>query len=85
MEERNDVTQLGNVLFRNDRRSFGIRQADRLLHLYMIGKTGTGKSTLLASMARQDLLAGRGFCFIDPHGDVVEKLAAEGANPLLQR
>jgi len=45
------------------------------MHLYVIGQTGTGKSTLLASLARQDLMAGRGFCFIDPHGDVVEHLA----------
>ncbi|MFO1086541.1 MAG: TraM recognition domain-containing protein [Reyranellaceae bacterium] len=77
MEKRNDVSEIGHVLFRNDRRSFGIRQADRLMHLYVIGQTGTGKSTLLASLARQDLLAGRGFCFIDPHGDVVERLAVD--------
>lgn len=73
----NDVTRIGNVLFRNDRRSFGIRQADRLLHVYVIGKTGTGKSTLLASMARQDLADGRGFCFVDPHGDVADRLARD--------
>lgn len=75
MDQRDDITQIGNVLFRNDRRSFGIKQADRLLHLYVIGQTGTGKSTLLASMARQDLMAGHGFCFIDPHGDVADRLA----------
>ncbi|MDO8973953.1 type IV secretory system conjugative DNA transfer family protein [Reyranella sp.] len=46
------------------------------MHLYVVGKTGTGKSTLLASIARQDLEAGRGFCFIDPHGDVVERIAS---------
>jgi len=80
MDQRDDVTQIGNVLFRNDRRSFGIRQADRLLHLYVIGQTGTGKSTLLASMARQDLMAGRGFCFIDPHGDVADRLAQDAAS-----
>jgi hypothetical protein len=56
--------------------SFGIRQPDRLFQMYVIGMTGTGKSTLLASMARQDLAAGRGLCFLDPHGDVVEALAA---------
>jgi len=55
---------------------FGIRQPDRLFQMYVIGMTGTGKSTLLASMARQDLAAGRGFCFLDPHGDVAEVLAA---------
>jgi len=68
------ITFLGNT---NGRRptSFGIRQADRLFQMYVIGMTGTGKSTLLASMARQDLAAGHGFCFLDPHGDVAEGLA----------
>lgn len=75
MRAPDDVTTIGNVLFRNDRRSFGIKQADRLMHVYVIGQTGTGKSTLLASMARQDLMAGRGLCLLDPHGDVVECLA----------
>ena len=80
MDQRDDITQIGNVLFRNDRGSFGIRQADRLMHLYVIGQTGTGKSTLLASMARQDLMAGRSFCFIDPHGDVTDLLARDAAS-----
>lgn len=53
---------------------FGIRQPDRLLHLYVIGQTGTGKSTLLYNLARQDLGSGRGFCLIDPHGDLAEQI-----------
>jgi len=55
---------------------FGIRQADRLSHLYVIGKTGVGKSTLLEILAHQDLVGGRGFALIDPHGDLAESLAA---------
>lgn len=74
-----DITGIGNVLFRSDRRFFGIRQADRSLHMYIVGQTGTGKSTLLAHMAQQDLRAGRGFCFIDPHGDVIAELVREAA------
>lgn len=70
---------MGRILFRNDQRTFGIRQADRRMHLYAVGQTGTGKTTLLASLARQDLDAGRGFCFIDPHGDAVERLAEAAA------
>jgi hypothetical protein len=70
------VTYVGKIDFRDDERRFGIKQADRLSHMYIIGKTGTGKSTLLESMALQDLTAGRGFCLIDPHGDLVERLAA---------
>lgn len=55
---------------------FGIKQADRLSHLYMIGKTGVGKSTLLKTFALQDFEAGLGFALVDPHGDLVEELAA---------
>lgn len=53
---------------------FGISQPDRLLHLYTIGQTGTGKSTLLFNMAWQDAQNSRGFCLIDPHGDLAECL-----------
>jgi hypothetical protein len=55
---------------------FGIKQSDRLSHMYVIGKTGVGKSTLLEVLARQDLAAGRGFALIDPHGDLVERIYA---------
>jgi len=54
---------------------FGIKQPDRLMHMYVIGQTGTGKSTLLETLALQDFEAGRGFALIDPHGDLVERLA----------
>lgn len=57
-------------------RTFGIQQADRLQHLYIIGKTGVGKSSLLSQMAMQDILAGRGIAVIDPHGDLAERLIA---------
>lgn len=63
--------------FRNQNIPFGIHQADRLSHIYMIGKTGVGKSTLIETLARQDLAAGRGFALVDPHGDLVEKIAAD--------
>jgi type IV secretory pathway TraG/TraD family ATPase VirD4 len=68
---------LGRVDHRADNRRFGIRREDRFLHLYIIGKTGTGKSTLLAQMARQDIAAGRGMALIDPHGDLVARLYDE--------
>ena len=55
--------------------SFGIKQADRLSHLYVIGKTGVGKTTLLENLIVQDILAGRGCALIDPHGDLVERVA----------
>jgi hypothetical protein len=64
------------VDFRNDDRVFGIKNEDRFLHVYVIGKTGTGKSTLIETMAVQDLERGNGFALIDPHGDLVARVAA---------
>jgi len=71
-----EITVIGKVDFRNDQRLFGIKREDRFSHVYIIGKTGTGKSTLLESMAIQDLVNGNGFALIDPHGDLAERVAA---------
>jgi type IV secretory pathway TraG/TraD family ATPase VirD4 len=68
--------QFARVDFRNDRHMVGIRREDRFSHIYIIGKTGTGKSTLLETMARQDLEKGNAFALIDPHGDLAERVAA---------
>jgi type IV secretory pathway TraG/TraD family ATPase VirD4 len=70
------VIHIARVDFRNDGRVFGIKDEDRFLHVYVIGKTGTGKSTLLETMALQDLERGNGFALIDPHGDLVARIAA---------
>ena len=72
-----DVSYFAQTNSRSDRRIFGIKQSDRLSHVYVIGQTGVGKSTLIETLARQDLKTGRGFALIDPHGDLVERLAAE--------
>ena len=77
-----DTSYFARTNFRNRGTRFGIKQADRLSHMYIIGKTGVGKSTLLETLARQDLAAGRGFALVDPHGDLVEGIAA--ALPALQ-
>lgn len=74
MEDPSSIVRLGRIDFRNDNRIFGIKNEDRFSHVYIIGKTGTGKSTLIEAMARQDLEAGRGFALIDPHGDLVERV-----------
>ncbi len=73
------VSHFARTNFRNEGQPFGIKQADRLSHVYVIGKTGVGKSTLLETLARQDLDAGRGFALIDPHGDLVERIAQSAA------
>jgi len=71
-----DISYFARTNHRNTRIPFGIKQADRLSHLYVIGKTGVGKSTLMETLALQDLEQGRGFALIDPHGDLVERIAA---------
>jgi len=68
------VSYFAATNFHGDRRLFGIKQADRLSHIYLIGKTGVGKSTLLAKLATEDTGAGRGFALVDPHGDLVERV-----------
>lgn len=69
------VTTLGRAYDRANGFPFGLRDADRLMHLHVIGQTGTGKSTLLANLALQDAARGIGFCLIDPHGDLAEAVA----------
>jgi DNA helicase HerA-like ATPase len=78
--DEDDVIHIGRIDFRNDGRVFGIKDEGRFLHVYVIGKTGTGKSTLIETMALQDLERGNGFALIDPHGDLVSRIAA--ARPL---
>lgn len=70
-----DISYFAKTNTREPHKVFGIKQADRLFHLYAIGKTGTGKSTLLETLLRQDVEAGRGFALIDPHGDLAERVA----------
>jgi len=70
------ISYFGRSRFRNEAHLFGIKQADRLSHMHIIGKTGTGKSTLLETLIRQDIAVGRGIALIDPHGDLVERIKA---------
>lgn len=70
----NNVVLFGVSNFRNQNTKFGIKMDDRRRHMYIIGKTGMGKSELLKNLAIQDIQAGRGLAFIDPHGDPVEDL-----------
>ncbi|MEK7217883.1 MAG: type IV secretion system DNA-binding domain-containing protein, partial [Patescibacteria group bacterium] len=67
-----ELTVLGEAVFRGERKKFGIRTDDRRRHMYIIGKTGMGKSVLLENMIRSDILAGKGVAVIDPHGDLVD-------------
>jgi type IV secretory pathway TraG/TraD family ATPase VirD4 len=69
-----DITYFARTNHRHPHRMFGIRQADRRSHMYVIGKTGTGKSTLLKTMVLQDIAAGRGLALFDPHGDLTTEI-----------
>jgi len=69
-----NINYFAKVNFRNNGRVFGIKREDRRYHMYIIGKTGMGKTTLLMNMVLNDIRNGEGVCFIDPHGDAVEKL-----------
>jgi hypothetical protein len=68
------MTRLGEALAPGEPIPFGLGREERRLHAYVTGKTGTGKSTLLATTIQQDLAAGRGVGLIDPHGDLAERL-----------
>jgi hypothetical protein len=65
---------LGYNIFRGAKKAIRLAEADRARHMYVVGQTGTGKSTFLENLALQDMLEGRGFAFVDPHGDTAEKL-----------
>lgn len=69
-----DITPIGFTNWRNQNKPFGIKDMDRLGHIYCIGKTGMGKSTLLQKMALSDIRKGKGCGIIDPHGDVAKYL-----------
>ncbi|HSE61819.1 MAG TPA: type IV secretory system conjugative DNA transfer family protein [Candidatus Saccharimonadales bacterium] len=67
---------LGYNLFRGVKKEIRLGDVDRRRHVYIIGQTGTGKSGLLENLALQDMLDGKGFAFLDPHGDSAERLLA---------
>lgn len=72
-----DGVWLGDNVFRGVKKEIRLSDNDRRRHAYVIGATGMGKSVLLSNIACQDMEAGRGFAFIDPHGDVVEDILSK--------
>jgi type IV secretory pathway TraG/TraD family ATPase VirD4 len=77
IKKENPITFFAETNFRNKQVRFGIKRDDRRAHMYVIGKTGTGKSTLLETLIRQDMASGQGLALLDPHGDLVEKVLAQ--------
>jgi hypothetical protein len=71
-----DGLLLGYNVFRGVKKRVHLADGDRQRHMYVVGQTGTGKSTFLENLALQDMMRGDGFAFVDPHGDVAERLLA---------
>lgn len=73
-ENKDKITLLAETNYRNQRIKFGIKPDDRRRHMYLIGKTGMGKSTAMENMIIQDIKNGHGLALVDPHGDLAEKI-----------
>jgi type IV secretory pathway VirB4 component len=67
-----DLTYLGVTTYRDQNTLFGIKRKDRRQHVYILGKSGTGKSVLMFNMIIQNIKNGEGVCVVDPHGELVE-------------
>lgn len=74
MGKETQVAPFAVTDFRGEHKKFGIKRADRRYHMYVIGKTGMGKSTLLKNLIISDMRAGENLALLDPHGDLVEDL-----------
>ncbi|HMR55291.1 MAG TPA: type IV secretion system DNA-binding domain-containing protein [Candidatus Doudnabacteria bacterium] len=74
MNTSDQINFFAKTNFRNQQVPFGIKPDDRRRHMYVIGKTGMGKTTMMENMVIQDIRNGNGVCFIDPHGDSIQKI-----------
>ncbi|HRR39308.1 MAG TPA: type IV secretion system DNA-binding domain-containing protein [Candidatus Paceibacterota bacterium] len=74
MEEKEKVVHFAKTVYHDREKEFGIKTDDRRRHIYIVGKTGMGKSCLLENMAIQDIQNGQGVGIVDPHGELAEKL-----------
>ncbi|MCM2339210.1 MAG: type IV secretion system DNA-binding domain-containing protein [Burkholderiales bacterium] len=69
-----DLTYIGLTTYRDKNQLFGIKRKDRRQHVYILGKSGTGKSVLMFNMIVQNIENGSGVCVVDPHGELVESV-----------
>ncbi len=74
MSTKDIITVFAKTNFRNQEVPFGIKTDDRRRHMYLVGKTGMGKTSLMENMVIQDIRNGHGVAFLDPHGDSVQKI-----------
>jgi len=73
-QDRDSITTFAETNFRHQKKLFGIRKDDRRRHMYLVGKTGMGKSVTLEQMIYSDIQAGNGLALVDPHGDLGDKI-----------
>jgi len=71
---KKDLTVIGNTDYRGDKILFGIKEEDKFRHMYIVGKTGTGKSTFMENLLKSDMAAGNGLALLDPHGEFVDNI-----------
>ena len=74
MAKNSEITFFAKTTFRRQEKLFGIKKTDRRQHMYIVGKTGVGKTALLRNIALQDIEKGEGVAIIDPHGEFVEEI-----------
>ncbi len=74
VDKKSEVNFFAETTFRNQRKKFGIKTDDRRRHVYAVGKTGMGKTEMIVNMAIQDIQAGHGVGFVDPHGEAAERI-----------
>src|SRR3989338_2185680 len=74
VKKKEDICLFAQTNFRNQMRRFGIKTDDRRRHMYIVGKTGMGKTTMMENMVLNDIYKGHGVGVVDPHGDFAEKI-----------
>lgn len=74
--QKNDITLLGYTDYKTQNIKFGIRKEDKFRHIYIVGKTGMGKSTFMSNMIRSDMITNNGLAVVDPHGDLIDEVMA---------
>src|SRR3989339_1661735 len=74
LPENRDITYIGYSTYRDQNQLFGIKRKDRRQHMYILGKSGTGKSGLMTNMVYQNIMNGEGVGVVDPHGELVETI-----------